>query len=286
MRPEVARITKITPGQLGAVIRYVLPLLDDPCPPCEGTGVVMVAGGKEFIRQQAYASIRNLREVSDLPVQIWHLGPKEISQIDRGRFSDLDVEFVDAYEVRKTHPMHVLGAWECKSFAVAYSPFRNVLLLDCDCFPVVDPETLFNSHHFRNTGCIMWPDLNKCRKGDGIFPAMGIRKPVDFIEMEVGQLLIDKQRLWRAVLLTLFLNSHSEATYQFLWGDKDCWQMALRKLNLPFHVGDTPDWMGWGMSHKLDGHEVFRHYMAAKRDGVWPSEIRELMDEYLNLQSV
>lgn len=282
MRPEVARITKIRPESLGAVLRFVLPLLDEPCPPCSGTGVVVVAGGKYLA--QAYASIRKLREVSDLPVQIWHLGPKEVSETQREIFRDLDVEFVDAYEVRKQHPMHVLGGWECKSFAVAYCPFEKVLLCDADCFPLVDPEDIFASPAFWETGCIMWPDMQKCRPNDSIFPALAIKKPKDYVEMEVGQMLIDKKRHWDVMRLIVFLNSHSEATYKMVHGDKECNPLAFLKFQRPFRVGDTPKWMGWGMQHILDGVPVFNHYMAGKRDGEFPEDILHLMDEFLELQ--
>lgn len=283
MHPEVARITKITPESLLAVLKFVIPRLDEPVPPCSGAGVVMVAGGRYL--SQAYASICKLREVSDLPVQIWHLGPKEVNDTHREVFSDLDVEFVDAHEVRRKHPMHRLGGWECKSFAVAYSPFQRVLMLDADSFPIVDPETIFDGHDFRATGCLMWPDIQKCRKNDMIFPSVGIPYEKDFQEMEVGQLLIDKKHHWKSVQLWRFLNSHSEATYQMIFGDKDSLQIAMKRFKVPFSVGDHCDWMGWGMQHKLRGVPVFHHAMELKRsklDG--PPGYRDLMAQFESLQ--
>lgn len=282
MNPEVARIGRIRPDNLLAVLNFVLPRLDDPCPPCSGTGVVVVAGGKYL--SQAYASICKLREVSDLPVQIWHLGPKEVPEHAQLVFSDLDAEFVDAFEVRKKHPMFNLGGWQAKSFAVAYCPFKKVLMLDADCYPLVDPETIFATDDFKYTGCLMWPDINKCRKNDMIFPSMGIRYEKDLQEMEVGQLLIDKKRLWPSVRLCMFLNSHSEATYQMLWGDKDTWQFAMKKLGVPFSVGNHCTWKGWGMEHNLDGTPVFHHYMSGKREGKFPEGIEELMAQFESLQ--
>lgn len=281
VNPKLARIGKITPESLLAVLKYAMPLMDDPCPPCTGTGVVMVAGGKYL--SQAYASLSMLRSVSDLPVQIWHLGPKEVSDAHKEIFADLGAEFVDAFEVRKEHPMFNLGGWQAKSFAVAYCPFERVLMLDADCYPLMDPEIIFAMPEFTSTGCLMWPDIQKCRKNDMIFPSVGIRHEKDFQEMEVGQLLIDKKRLWPAVRLTVFLNSHSEATYKMLWGDKDVWQIAMKKLGVPFSVGDKPTWKGWGMEHTLDGEPAFHHYMELKRKGIGPADLIQLMDQFESL---
>ena len=285
--PELHRIGKISPMQLLPLLSYVMPLLRDPCPPCEGTGIVMVAGGK-YLRW-AYASIRKTREVTDLPIQIWHLGEAEVTPEDRRKFDDLDVEFVNAHEFLDEFPMHRLGGWECKSYAVAHCPFRQVILLDADCHPIVDPEPLFETQEFKDTGIIMWPDLNKCRKDDMIFPCMGLAVDPDFQEMEAGQLLVDKKRLWEAVRFTVWMNSHSEAFYQIAFGDKDLHQMALRKLGLPFSVGDIPDWIGSGMVHRFRGEPVFRHLMEGKRSSghLLPSDYVELLGEFelLNLQT-
>lgn len=276
---EVDRIGKVEPSSCLAVMRHVIPLLaEEPCPPCEGTGVVMVAGGR-YLRE-AWASVNKLREVSDLPVQIWHLGQGEVTERDRLNFEDLEVEFVNAYDFLDEHPSYQFGGWQAKPFSVAYCPFRNVLLLDADAYPLVDPEEVFQSAEYQRTGALMWPDTNQCRKGDMVFPCMGIRKPKDFREMEVGQLLIDKQRLWKAVRLTTWMNSHSECFYKLVFGDKDTWQMAMRKLDVAFSVGDAPIWSGWGMTHVLSGQPVFHHFMEGKRKNLYPDDVFDLLKQY------
>lgn len=284
--PELHRIGKISPMQLLPLLNYVLPLLVEPCPPCSGTGIVMVAGGR-YLRW-AYASIRKTREVTDLPIQVWHLGAEEVTPEDRMNFEDLDVEFVNAYDFLDEHPMFQMGGWQCKSYAVAYCPFEKVILLDADCHPLVDPEPLFETQEFQDTGIIMWPDLNKCRKDDMIFPCMGLAVDPNFQEMEAGQLLIDKWRLWEAVRMTVWMNSHSEVFYTSLYGDKDQWQMALRKFRMPFSVADMPTWIGCGMIHNFRGKPAFRHLMELKRGAMdAPNDYVELLGEYelLNLQT-
>ena len=52
---------------------------------------------------------------------------------------------VNAQEVRKIHPVRTLNGWELKPFALLNSPFQEVLLLDADNVPVVDPAFLFET---------------------------------------------------------------------------------------------------------------------------------------------
>jgi hypothetical protein len=247
--PDLHRIGKIHPDQLLHVLNYAMPLMVEECPPCSGTGIVMVAGGK-YLRW-AYASIRKAQEVTDLPIQIWHLGEDEVTPEDREKFADLDVEFVNARDFQEEHPSFQKGGWETKSYAVAYCPFERVLMLDADCYPLVDPEFLFETPEFKSTGVIMWPDLFKCRKDD--------------------------------------MNSHSECFYKLGFGDKDQWQMALRKIGLPFTVGEKATWMEWGMRHNWDGEAVFCHAMNLKRGSIpGPADYMELLGQYelMNLQTV
>lgn len=277
---EVDRIGKVEPSSCLAVLRHVIPLLaEEPCPPCEGTGVVMVAGGR-YLRE-AWASVNKLREVSDLPVQIWHLGQGEVTERDRMNFEDLEVEFVNAYDFLDEHPSYQFGGWQAKSYATAYCPFRHVLQLDADCHPLADPMELFQSEEYKATGSIHWPDLNKCRQGDMIFPCTGIKRPKDFQEIEVGQVVYDKERLWKALRLTVWMNSHSECFYKLQYGDTLLYVLALMKLGYQFTIAEKATWHGWGMTHYWKGNPVFRHAMNLKRSTEKPPEdLAELFREY------
>lgn len=282
---DLDRMGKLSPGAVLAVLKHVLPWLEQekPCPECCGRGIIMVAGGRYL--KWAFASVSMARQHTDLPIQIWYLGKRELTQEDVERFEGLNVEFVDATSFLSTYRMFTFGGWEAKPYAVANCPFQEVLLLDADAYPVADPEDLFESPEFERTGCIMWPDLNICRKNNFIFPSMGLKHEPNFQEMEVGQLVIDKKRLWPGVRLTVWMNSHSEAFYQLLHGDKDQWQIAFRKMGIPFTVGDKPDWIGSGMVHKWKGRPVFNHVMNAKRTSEKPPrEYMELLESYSQLQ--
>ncbi len=93
--------------------------LDAPDPyPAErfsGRGIVICAGGARLLTG-AWVTINVLRRTlgCTLPIQVWHLGTAELGPFERTLFDDLGVEVVDAEEVRRVHPVRMLGGWELK----------------------------------------------------------------------------------------------------------------------------------------------------------------------------
>lgn len=55
--------------------------------------------------------------------------------------------------------------WVLKPWALLNSSFRHVLMLDADSFPVTNPEFLFETPQYRDTGAIFWPDVRPYGKG-------------------------------------------------------------------------------------------------------------------------
>src|SRR6266536_5431931 len=109
----------------------------------------------------------------------------------------LDVECVDAFKVRRRFPVRILHGWELKAYALLHSSFSEVLLLDADNVPVVNPEFLFDTPQFKATGAIFWPDYPqpKMEKTTAIWRSCGLRQPNE-PEFESGQVVVDKQRCW------------------------------------------------------------------------------------------
>ena len=125
--------------------------------------------------------------------------------------------------------------WELKSYAILHSPYREVLLLDADNVPVVNPEFLFTSSEYRATGALFWPDFLRGRdkKNMAIWRSFGLHMPNE-LEFETGQILVDKSRCWRALCLALWMNENSDFFYQYLHGDKETFHLAFRKLKEPY----------------------------------------------------
>src|SRR5687768_13573401 len=198
-----------------------------------GRGIVMAAGGPRHFTN-AWVTLNVLRRVvgCTLPAQLWYLGPDEMSAEMIELLRPLGVECVDAFEVRRRHPVRRLGGWECKPFAIIHSAFREVLWLDADNSPLVDPSCLFAEREYARTGAMFWPDLTSLPPEHPIWEICRVPWR-DEPEFESGQIVLDKARCWKALLLTMHLNAWSDFYYQYVWGDKETFHLAWRMLDQP-----------------------------------------------------
>jgi ADP-heptose:LPS heptosyltransferase len=235
----------------------------------DGRGIVICGGGVRYFTN-AWVCVNMLRWLGcTLPIQLWHLGKKEMDNRMKTLVAPLGVECVDAMRVRKKFPMRILKGWEMKSYAMFHSPYREVLLLDADNMPVVNPEFLFSTAGFRATGAIFWPDFlrGKDKKAMAIWRSFGLRMP-DELEFETGQIVLDKERCWRALCLSLWINENSDFFYQHLYGDKETFHLAFRKLKTPYLLIQKPIQRLEGVmcQHDFLGRRVFQHRNMAKWD--------------------
>jgi hypothetical protein len=225
-----------------------------------GRGIVICGGGVKHFTN-AWVCINMLRRLGcSLPVQLWHLGGEEMDAEMESLVTPLGVTCVDASEVRRRHPARILNGWEIKPYAVLHSPFKEVLLLDADNVPVVNPEFLFDTPEYLKTGAVFWPDFYVLERSEPIWRYCGVR-PRSEREFESGQLLVNKQTCWRALNLTMWYNEHSDFFYQHLHGDKDTFHLAFRKLGQPYampgkSVRRLPGTM---CQHDFQGRRIFQH---------------------------
>lgn len=240
-----------------------------PAPPAglAGRGVVICGGGVHYF-VNAWVAIQMLRQSGcRLPVQLWHLGRKEMDDARRALLAPLDVECVDALAVRRKFPARILRGWELKPYAILHSPFREVLLLDADNVPVVNPEFLFGTPQFRATGALFWPDVPQLKnaRAAAIWRSCGLRPPRE-PEFETGQIAVDKARCWRALRLALWFNEQSDFYNQHLYGDKETFHLAFRKLQQSYALVPTPPLVlvGTFCHHDFAGRRIFQHRTRAK----------------------
>lgn len=264
---ELERINFVSEGTARPIIeKHVIPNLTPP-EPGTGTGVVMAAGGSVYLRF-AYASISLLRRLNpEIPLQIWYLGPAEIpTQHQLKKFDPLNVSWVDARAVMEKHFFPYYHPWNAKINAICHCPFQHVLLLDADCAPVIDPQRAFDTKEYQDSGAMFFPDLYAHRKGMRTISMMALRTVPN--EHESGQLLIDRNRHWKELELTKWMNRH-KIFYDLELGDKNLYSLAFTKLGTPYTEAPKPDWMGWGMAHRLpDGTHFTNHEMSPKRSNI------------------
>jgi hypothetical protein len=169
--------------------------------------------------------------------------------------------------MRKRFPARILHGWELKSYAILHSKFQEVLLLDADNVPVVNPEFLFDTPQFRATGAIFWPDYASARseKSKIIWRSCGGRRPRER-EFETGQVVVDKERCWPALCLTAWLNENSDFYYQYIHGDKETFHVAFRKMRKTYSLVDKPirALQGIMCQHDFQGRRIFQHRNSHK----------------------
>ena len=232
----------------------------------EGKGIVTCAGGVELFTN-AWVMLKLLRHLGcNLPVELWHFGPGEMTQKMEALLAPLGVECRAADWVGDSLPRDQLKprAWSFKPSAIHRSRFEEVLFLDADNFPVGDPELLFHCEPYADTGAVFWPD-----------PAnFNIRRILRILDLsdrndqqiESGQILIDKRRCWRELLMTVYLNGNHDFFYQYVHGDKDTWYLAWRltgrRYSMPPYKHRGAENGHVYKQYDFDGNLLFQHRVA------------------------
>src|SRR5215470_6279820 len=174
----------------------------------DGRGIVICAGGPRYFTC-AWVLISVLRHVHRvaLPIQVWHLGRSEMSDEMRLLLEEMDVEVVDAESVIARHPARVAGGWPLKPYAIAHSRFREVLYLDADTVPLVNPLQAFDWAGYREGGLLLWPDIIELKASNPIWHKLGLEGRAR-ISIDASVLAVDKERAWDIVKFAVLLNEH------------------------------------------------------------------------------
>lgn len=124
--------------------------------------------------------------------------------------------------------------YSIKPFSIWRSSFREVLWLDSDNFPIRDPAFLFDDPEYRAKGSLFWRDVGGTDRAIQWHPISEVwamfNVPTNSAEeFETGQLLIDKEKCWAELGLTLHFNERP-AYRSLVWGDKDTFRLAWQNL--------------------------------------------------------
>lgn len=250
--------------------KFLSELNEADVPRGKGRGIVIPGGGVKYFPSM-WVGINRLRDVGcDLPIEVWYLGEVEMDIAMQRILKPLGVTFKDAFEYRKKYPMRILNGWELKPFAITYSDFQEVLFIDADCSPALNPSYLFDSEHYTRTGCIFWPDYPHWMLDTHVYDIFGAPKPKNFkipgddykmfgapidqsmgwdVPVESGQMLINKAKCWKPLQLAKFWCSHSDFYFRFVHGDKEAFHLAWRRLGHDY--GMPMRWPQWDLHTAL-----------------------------------
>jgi ADP-heptose:LPS heptosyltransferase len=238
-------------------------------PVWKGRGIVICGGGVKYFTN-AWVGLNMLRRTGcTLPVEVWHLGKNEMTDRMSKLLSTLGAKTVDALKIQRTHPMRLLNGWALKPYSIFHSTFNEVLLLDADNVPVVNPEFLFDCKEFIDAGAVFWPDFDyvtgKCPSA--IWRSFGLRRPSEG-EFESGQILINKTQCALPLRLCLWINENCDFYYRYLHGDKETFRLAFRKFKKSYFLIKTPihPLEATMCQHDFEGRRIFQHRNLDKWD--------------------
>ena len=237
-----------------AGFRHSLP--DYPAGYYSGRGVVMTGGGGKHFSGAVltFASLR--KQGCRLPGELWVTleESKVIPPTAVEVFQDylgVNVRVIPRLdEVGSTDDErydHYGGVFTNKVGALLLSRFKEVLFLDNDNIPISNACEMFDEEGYLNTGTMMWPDFwrsSAVPELSDITGTTGRQFPNDrlYDTHETGQLLLDKERAWRPLMLSTYFNLFGPGVYYRLLsdhmgeGDKETFAQAFLVEGLPWYV--------------------------------------------------
>lgn len=234
-------------------------------------GIVTIGG--DTFTSQVLVQLRMLRRQNTaLPVEVF-FPESNVAELDshicQKLFPALNAHCIALPRI----PGHELSRFSYKAFALLYSKFEDILFLDADNFPIVDPSTFFDEEPYTSTGLVTWPDFWESMVSPEYYAIIG--KPVDPLTLhagsESGQILISKKKHAQTLLLALYYCVFGDKQYFTLFnqgghgeGDKDTWIHAAKALNLPYYQvreavgelgGEVMEWYYVGILQSHPGQD-------------------------------
>jgi hypothetical protein len=165
-------------------------------------------------------------------------------------------------------PLSEMRGWPIKPAALMHSSLREILFIDADCFPLRNPEFLFDTPEFEKHRALFWPDnrFHRMVPDGSIWGLTGLRYRGD-TEFETGFFLVDKQSCWRELSLAQWMNAHSSFWYNHVLGDKDTFYLAWRKLERTYFLAPPCRRYGAVVTRHFwtDGEPVADHRTGASK---------------------
>ena len=109
------------------------------------------------------------------------------------------VRVIDLKNIRSEYkPKFAVRGYATKVFALIHSNFEEVLCLDTDSLPLINPESLFDAPSYQYHGNMFWSDINAHPPGSAIYETFNLTVPWHgdaadtFFAAESGQILLDR----------------------------------------------------------------------------------------------
>ncbi|GAB4820033.1 hypothetical protein N2152v2_007079 [Parachlorella kessleri] len=201
-------------------------------------GIVISAGGTYSTAMvNAFVTVYVLRHHlgCHLPVAIMYWGEYEQDRPSdelQAFFKDKvpGVEFIDASKLPYPPYQRPLAPVKPDGTFVG-----QVLFLDSDAHPVLDPTSLFDEASYKQHGNLFWRDFYVGDVGmfsvTPMFAVFGLEHPwtnpdSQAAQTESGIILMDRLQNWDVLEWVLFANAHAEVIYRTTYGDKETFRLG------------------------------------------------------------
>lgn len=246
----------------------------------KGQGIIMVGGTKFSLL--ALLSVKTLRRFgTTLPVEVFiPPGDEKEDNLCGKLLPELNAKCIYITDLLPTDSISKFDFqnYQFKSLALATSSFKDVLFLDADNFPIKNLDNIFESGAYIDNGMVLWPDFwrrttspayylisdhnvdltERVRNNrDALTPPVIYTDPSveiknipmhDFkgtlpdVSTESGEIIIDKERHLKTMLLSLYYNVYGPAWYYSIFsqgvsgeGDKETFIAAATFFDLPYY---------------------------------------------------
>jgi alpha 1,2-mannosyltransferase len=252
-----------------------------------GEGIVMVAGGEFY--GPALVTLRMLRRTGcTLPVELF-LGTDEEYEpaLCEAVLPALGARCVVISGFLSPPLRKEVVRFQLKSLALLFSSFERVVYLDSDSIPLINPESLLESKQFRQAGLLLWPDFWIATEDPRFYDIAGVEggfpSGLPVTGCETGQMVLDKTRHLRTLLLAVYYNIWGPKWYYELLsqgalgqGDKETFLAAAVVLGTDWYrVKTSVESVGYrkrrgnefratGMTQFWEGKPAFMHANTPK----------------------
>ncbi|CAK7203669.1 mannosyltransferase [Sporothrix eucalyptigena] len=220
-----------------------------PAYPGPRRGIVMTAGGS-YVGIAVTSILMLRRNGSLLPVQLFldsdsdydpHLCEKVLPAL--GTECHIMQRFWET-----TPAMPPLEKFQFKVFSILLSSFQEVLFFDADCWPIHNPDYLFETAPFTTHGLVTWPDFWLSTTAPVLYDILDITPPrlSERRSSESGVLLYDKARHGTSLIMAAYYNFYGPSYYYPLLsqgaigqGDKETFLHGAMVMGNPFYAVHT-----------------------------------------------
>lgn len=246
----------------------------------KGDGIVIVGGDKYTLL--SFLAIKTLRHFNTtLPVEVFiPNGDSYDRDFCNDLLPQYNAKCIYLSDIlsKETIEKNQFQGYQYKSLAILTSSFQNLLLLDADNFAITNLDNIFESKVYKENGLVLWPDFwrrtttpkyyditykninTKKRVRNSIddvspmeiynndkndldnIPLHDFEGTLPDMSTESGQLLINKNKHMKTVLLSLYYNFNGRSWYYSIFsqraageGDKETFIAAAHYFDLPYY---------------------------------------------------